>query len=76
MSNYWNALTSPKSDHEGGEGSEDSFDLTGHIPDAFKKTRVEKIRDAGAVLNKLQGLMSEVRSKETNLNSSRKTTSN
>ena len=71
MSNYFNALTSPKSDHEG-DGSEDSYDLTGHIPDAFKKTRAEKIRDAGAVLNKLQGLMSDIRSKETNLNSSRK----
>ena len=70
MSNYWNALTSPKSDHD---GSEDSFDLTSHIPDAFKKTRVEKIKDAGAVLNKLQGLMSDIRSKETNMNDSKKT---
>ena len=46
--------------------------MTVHIPAAFKKSRVEKIRDASNVLNKLQGLMSDIRTKENDHKTNKK----
>ena len=43
---------------------EDKFDPV-FIPDNFKKTRDEKMQDQGKVLQRLQGLMQDIRSKET-----------
>ena len=70
MSHYLNATrtTHPDENNEGGDdgdSNDDSFDLTVHIPDAFKKSRKNKIKDTSAVLTRLQALMSDIRAKET-----------
>ena len=61
MSNY---IGHPDSNDAGSNDGDNSFDLTVHIPDAFKKTRKEKINDTSNVLTRLQGLMSDIRAKE------------
>ena len=38
---------------DAGDDVDSSFDLTVHIPEAFRKTRAEKVKDAGNVLSKL-----------------------
>ena len=48
MSNYLH----PDS-NDAGSNDGDSFDLTVHIPEAFKKTRKEKINDTSKVLTRL-----------------------
>lgn len=38
-----------------------------YIPEAFKKTRAEKMKDQNKVLSRLQGLMSDIRHKENQI---------